>query len=339
MSETGDMLAATATRLFESSLGEQTARAARRGEFCAEGWAAVEEAGLPLALLGEAEGGFGFNPAEALDLIRIGGYFAAPVPLGETMLSNLLLARAGLPLADGPATTVFLNDDNAACGVPWARHAATLVVIKGDRIFRVAASQADIRPDFSACGLPRDAVKIATTDRDGAELPAGMRIAEARAAMALVRALEMAGAMQRILELTVAYAGERVQFGRALAKFQAIQQQLAILATQAAAARASVDFAAEAFSDPDMVLAAATAKIRAGEAAGIGTGIAHQVHAAIGFTEEHRLHLYTRALWAWRDECGGEDYWQTILGDAALAAGGDGFWPFVTSIQPRAAEG
>ena len=73
-------------------------------------------------------------------------------------------------------------------------------------------------------------------------------------------------------------------------------------------------------------------KSRVGEAAGIAAAIAHQVHGAIGFTEEHRLHLYTRALWAWRDEFGGEAEWEARLGAEALAQGGEGFWPFVTGV-------
>ena len=60
--------------------------------------------------------------------------------------------------------------------------------------------------------------------------------------------------------------------------------------------------------------------------------IASQMHGAIGFTREHRLHLYSTALWAWRDEFGGQVFWAKRLGSAALAAGGAGFWPMVTEL-------
>jgi len=57
--------------------------------------------------------------------------------------------------------------------------------------------------------------------------------------------------------------------------------------------------------------------------------IAHQLHGAIGFTEEHPLRLTTTCLWAWRDEAGDEAEWAAELGDRALAAGPDGIWPLL----------
>jgi acyl-CoA dehydrogenase len=56
------------------------------------------------------------------------------------------------------------------------------------------------------------------------------------------------------------------------------------------------------------------------------------MHGAIGFTREHRLHLYTTSLWTWRDEFGGQVFWARQLGQAALAAGGTGYWPMVTAL-------
>jgi acyl-CoA dehydrogenase len=75
----------------------------------------------------------------------------------------------------------------------------------------------------------------------------------------------------------------------------------------------------------------AVAKVRAGEAAGIGAGIAHQVHGAIGFTYEHQLHFVTRRLWSWRAEFGGEGYWAEELGRGVAALGADALWPSVTA--------
>ncbi len=87
-------------------------------------------------------------------------------------------------------------------------------------------------------------------------------------------------------------------------KFQAVQQNLAVLAGQTAAAVAAADMAAEAVADGLKLLPIAAAKARTGEAAGIAAAIAHQVHGAIGFTFEHNLHFLTRRLWSWRDEFG-----------------------------------
>lgn len=334
MSEAGTILAASVTRLFEANADENVVRASRTGAFAARAWAAIEAQGLPLALLSEDEGGFGFSIPEALDLIRIGGYFGSPWPIGETMVANLLLARAGLTVAEGPAVIVDLLPGYVeAHGVPWARHARTFVVVRDGNVTRMDSADATCFSGFSASGIPRDSVQF-NGPFGNTKLPASLTLDPARTLGALVRSLEMAGALQRVLELTVNYGGERIQFGRPLSKFQIIQQQIAILATQTAAARAGADFASRAFDTGGMRLAIAAAKSRAGEAASIASGIAHQVHGAIGFTQEHRLHLFTRALWAWRDEHGNDAWWQDQIGAAVFANEADNFWSFVTAPWP-----
>jgi acyl-CoA dehydrogenase len=146
---------------------------------------------------------------------------------------------------------------------------------------------------------------------------------------ALLRAAQMAGAMQRALELAIEHANTRVQFGRAIGKFQAVQQMLAQLASHTAAAAAAVDLGADGLAAKDGLLEAAVAKSRAGEAAGIAAEISHQVIGAMGFTLEHPLHRYTRRLWSWRDEYGNEAFWNARLGEAAIGAGGSGAWSLI----------
>jgi acyl-CoA dehydrogenase len=59
---------------------------------------------------------------------------------------------------------------------------------------------------------------------------------------------------------------------------------------------------------------------------------AHQLHGAIGYTDEHRLQLWTRRLWAWRDDFGTESQWGAELGADVLRGGGGALWPVVTSL-------
>jgi alkylation response protein AidB-like acyl-CoA dehydrogenase len=120
-----------------------------------------------------------------------------------------------------------------------------------------------------------------------------------------------------------------VQFGRPIAKFQAIQQQLALAAEQVAAAGVAVASAVVAADTSDLAFAAGSAKLRVGEAAGKVCDIVHQVHGAIGFTHEHRLHQLTRRLWSWRDEFGVESAWALELGRLMASQGADGIWPFL----------
>lgn len=150
---------------------------------------------------------------------------------------------------------------------------------------------------------------------------------------AIVRSLQCAGALARVLDMTIDHVNTREQFGRPLARFQAVQHALAQLAGEVAAAGAAADHAATAFTRPpdEAEVAVGAARVRIGEAVGIAAGLAHQMHGAIGFTEEHALHRYTTALWRWRDEYGGHPYWARKVGAAAIAAGPGAFWPMVTA--------
>jgi acyl-CoA dehydrogenase len=147
----------------------------------------------------------------------------------------------------------------------------------------------------------------------------------------MVRAAQMAGALESLLEQSVRYATERKQFGRPIGNFQAIQHNLAVLAGHVAAAGIAAEqaFRAADRGEPDFEVAAA--KIRAGEAAGVGAGIAHQAHGAIGFTYEHSLHFATRRLWSWRAEFGSESRWALELGRRVAAAGPDRLWSELTT--------
>jgi acyl-CoA dehydrogenase len=128
---------------------------------------------------------------------------------------------------------------------------------------------------------------------------------------------------------TVEYARTRVQFGKPIASFQAIQQQLAVLAGHTAAAgMAAAAAVADLESPARLAHSAAVAKVRCGEAAGAAASIAHQVHGAIGITKEHSLHFATR-LWSWRagsDRSFGPNGW-----GVRRSAGADAYWPSVTA--------
>ncbi len=351
-SETSALLNESASRLF-ASVSEQDIRGAQLGQWAGACWGQVAEAGFPLAFVSETAGGFGIAATEAIELLRIAGFYAAPIPLAETMLANRLLTEAGFEATSDPATFASLSGGDAAAldrqgsgwrirgraaGVPWARHADTVAVLaKHDaRLFVIRVNRttaADVTQGASLAGLPSDTVTfdVELPDEDVRPAPSRWTREALKAAGAALRVAGMAGALERVLEMTVAYANERVQFGKPIGKQQAIQQLLAVLAGQVAACGGAAAIAGAAFDALD-IMAIGAAKVRAGEAASIAAPIAHQVHGAIGFTEEHRLHVFTKRLWAWRDEFGPERYWSAMLGRRAIAAGADGLWPFVTSF-------
>jgi acyl-CoA dehydrogenase len=148
--------------------------------------------------------------------------------------------------------------------------------------------------------------------------------------------VQTAGALEAILSLAVDYANERVAFERKIGKFQAVQQNLARLAGEVAAALAVAGSAADALSQTQAAedavsLEAASAKIRCAEAAAEGSAIAHQVFGAIGFTQEHILHRFTLRMLAWREDFGDESWWAAELGRNVARRGADEFWPLVAS--------
>ncbi|MBO0712257.1 MAG: acyl-CoA dehydrogenase, partial [Acetobacteraceae bacterium] len=180
---------------------------------------------------------------------------------------------------------------------------------------------------------PRDTLSFSHTLPAAQVRPAatGLGLLQLRAVGAAMRSLQMAGALMRIAAIATQYAQERVQFGRPIGKFQAVQHNLAVLAGQTAAAIAAADLAAEAVADGVRLLPIAAAKSRTGEASGLGASIAHQVHGAIGFTYEHSLHFSTKRLWSWRDEFGNETEWNLFVGRHVATAGADRLWDEITA--------
>jgi acyl-CoA dehydrogenase len=146
-----------------------------------------------------------------------------------------------------------------------------------------------------------------------------------------MRVLQMTGALDAVLRLTVQYVQDRKQFGRALGKFQAVQQNIAIMAANIAAARSAANSVTRVVAEAGSDFAIGAAKLRTNEAATIAAKIAHQLHGAMGFTQEYPLHFLTKRLWSWRDEFGNENVWSARLGSAACARGADNLWAFITS--------
>jgi acyl-CoA dehydrogenase len=334
-----------ADRLFAQHLSREARAAAETGAWPENLWQAVAAAGLPLAMVPEAAGGAGLAPGDALRLVRRSGFHALPLPLAETMLGNALWAATGeKPLAQpvsfsatppislrGAGDNVLLDGDAGA--VPWGDVAWLLVIAEdaagGRHLALVAPPEAALPQRRNLAFEPRPKRHLAGV-RPVALRPAP-RLATPglRALGAVLRAQQMVGAMERALDYALLYANERQQFGRPIGKFQAVQHMLASAAGQFAAATAAADQALEAWGGADVEFAAALAKARVGEAAGKIAEIVHQVHGAMGFTQEHSLHFLTRRLWSWRDECGNEAEWQRVIGARVMQAGGEALWPML----------
>ncbi|WP_428629032.1 acyl-CoA dehydrogenase family protein [Sphingopyxis sp.] len=146
----------------------------------------------------------------------------------------------------------------------------------------------------------------------------------------------MAGAMGQALALSIDHVNTRQQFGRPLAKFQAVQQSLAVMACEVRAVEAAAAAMAMRLDAVDFDAAAAdfeiaAAKLRANRAVGVVTSIAHQVHGAIGFTREYDLNRVTIPLMRWRGVHGNDAYWAQRLGRQVAGFGGRGLWEAMTA--------
>jgi acyl-CoA dehydrogenase len=345
-----------ADRLFREAATPEILAAADRGAWPASLWRPIEEAGFPLALVPEEVGGVGLTMRDGLRLVRRAAWATLPVPLAETMVAASLWAEAGgevpegtLSLAPVVHTDAILAEraadggwllDGRAHRVPWGGSAGHLLLHARDGagtpfLALVPRGTVGVKVEErrNLANEPRDRLSF----RRVAVAAAAVRPAPAAwrdgflAVGALMRAQQMVGAMERVLDHALRYASERRQFGRPLARFQAIQQMLADAAGHYAAAAAAADLALDGAGTGGMgapdVFAVAVAKSRAGEAAGAVAEIAHQVHGAMGFTQEHPLHHATRRLWSWRDEFGSESHWQAGIGRLVCADGGAALWP------------
>ncbi|MBS7789624.1 acyl-CoA dehydrogenase family protein [Roseococcus sp. SDR] len=331
MSELRSILVEQVDRLMADGGGVALLRTVEAGEWPAGLWAGLEEQGLNLALVPEEAGGVGLSWGDAAALWQVLGRHGAPAPIAETMLGAALLSAAGIEVPEGPIGL-------AQGPVPFGRHAARLVVPKGAAVTLHATGQ--VTPGENIGREPRDAVTPGDRIARG-ELPNALGPRAALLGLALIRAALIAGALERILALAVDWANTRKQFGRAIGKFQAVQQQLAAMAGEVAAVQVAVQAAARAVDARGLAEAGfeiGCAKVVAGEAATMGAATVHQVFAAIGITEDHELHHFTRRLWAWREEGGTERFWATEIGRDAMARGGANLWPDITARDAQGAD-
>ena len=351
MSAADPLLVETLTWMLEEHCTPEVVDRAEQGEWPQTLWDTLEAAGLPLAWVPETRGGAGASLADGFGIVRVAARYAAPVPLAETLLAGWTLSQAGVDAPPGPLSAAPTRTDDAPAlnsrdrlsgvlrGVPFASDARALVLVarRGDGVaMAMLKLDADrhrdrVKRSSSLAGEPQDDVSLHDLIPDViADLPAEFALVQRRIG-ATLRAQQIAGALEAALQQSLRYAGDRSQFGRPIAKFQAVQHNLAVLAGEVAAAGAAADAAASAIArfgagDDRAFRAVAAAKIRAGEAAGSGSAIAHQVHGAIGFTREYSLQQRTRRLWSWRDDFGPEAEWADELGRLVAAAGADRLW-------------
>lgn len=340
---TNDLIIDTATRIFTDGCSHSVVEAAQDGVWADSLWTTLSDNGL--LDIGLEESGTGVG--ELFEFLRVAGRFAAPLPLLESLIAQFAL---GKPAAD----TTFAVLQGTTVDIAWPERFSAVVALD------VALGEARLVPLAGLKSVPCEVMlgePVAQIELGAAwQTAADTRFAAPGlyALAALGRAAQMCGGLEASLSMAIGYCSEREQFGRTISKFQAIQHQLAVLASEVAASQRATDAAIHSvvasqniaqqhraaasggssveISQLDVRLSdVAVAKVRVGSAVGIGAEIAHQVHGAMGFTMEYSLHQLTRRLWSWRDQFGTESDWAGLLGDEVCAGSADDLWAYITS--------
>lgn len=339
----------TADRLFSQVCDHESIQNAEANGQASEIWQAFADTGFPWISISEDSGGSGGTLLDALEVLRLVGYHAAPIPAAETgILGGWLLSNAGLELPSGIVTVLpngsqeitveRAGDDLTINGrglrIPWARVAETIAVpieLDGQTfVAAINASECQVSPMTNMAGEPRDTVHFEDIKVFAAPLPSEITLEAFRFRGALSRVALMAGAIEKMSQLTVSYTNDRVQFGRPVAKFQAVQQHLVWGAQDAALARMAAESAGREANRGDALFEIAAAKLIANQAAARATKACHQAHGAMGMTQEYPLHHLSRRLWSWRKEYGGDAEWSSWLGRLVVAQEADGLYPLIT---------
>jgi acyl-CoA dehydrogenase len=347
------LLEDTLDRLFTERCGPEQRQTAEAEGWAGPCWDALSEAGLPWVGIPESAGGSGGDVMDACTLLRLAGRHAVPLPLAEGgLLGGWLLAAAGLELPGGPLTIAvpsaadrLVLENGTVSGtlarVPWGARSEAVVALAaagptpadGTRVVVLDPALASVQPGHNVAGEPRDRLTWDAAEPRMVGTPQSGLVAELALRGALSRALLMAGAMEAAADLTVDYAGQRQQFGRPIAAFQAVGQRLVRMSSEAEAGILATEVAARRFAEAgvDAGFEVGAAKASAARAASEGDTHAHQIHSAIGMTREYALHHFTRRLWTWRQEWGSEARWSRAVGEQVTAAGADALWPRVAT--------
>ncbi|MDE2516670.1 MAG: acyl-CoA dehydrogenase family protein [Rhodospirillales bacterium] len=280
-------------------------------------WRQMAELGWIGLRVPEAAGGSGLGIAEFCTLAEMLGAGLTPEPLTEAALAAALLpAEHAAPVLSGtrivlPAWQEAPNSLDAACAsrliggrvtgrksfIPMGAGADAFLVTTADGLALVAADAPGVGLATTKTQDGGHYATLTMTEAPGQPIDASMAplIEEA----ALATAYSLLGLMERAFAITLDYLKTRVQFGRKIGSFQALQHRAVDLRIQIALSRASLDAAVACAEQTDMPWAArraaiSQAKARASDAAMTVTRAAIQLHGGIGYTDEYEIGLYLR---------------------------------------------
>jgi alkylation response protein AidB-like acyl-CoA dehydrogenase len=343
LSESQQILKDTARKFFAGESPIAAVRKAMETETAHDPalWTKLAEQGFTGIITPEEYGGMGLGKVELILLMEEAGYALLPGPFFSTVaLAGAVIDACASPeqkknylarIAGGQArSTVALVETAgswdagslkiAAAGnkltgtklfVTDAAVADFIVVVAGDGVYAVDAKAPGLRiTPMKGMDLARKIYSVDFKNTPAELLGDANGLANALDVATASLCAEMVGGMQRALELTVAYAKTRKQFGKPIGIFQAVQHLCADMYLETESSRSATYYAAWALEEhtPDAATSVSVAKMYASDAARNVGNRGIQVHGGMGFTWENDLHLYYRRAKAS----------ETMLGDATF---------------------
>lgn len=303
-------------------------------------WARMEALGLTLLTTPEERGGSGARWAEMWTLHRAAARRGVALPLGEhDLLGRWLADRLGWSTGED-LMSVGVVRNGRVVDVPWGAEVDTVLLVEVGEAGGTVSRHRSLDLVWSTEG------RLATSSRARTRVPDDARrtplttadLAGLQLRGALLRSVQIVGALERCVEVALEHAGVRIQFGRPLIAFDAVRAMLADAAAETALASAAVGAAvrtADASGDLAVARTAiAVAKSCSSHAAGPVTRAAHQVLGALGTTREHELHRFSMPALAWRTEFGTGADWDDELGRAVDTWGLDRVWQDIVDEVP-----
>lgn len=321
-----DMLSEALERLFRERATPEVIREIEAGGDPSGLWAEISDSGFLDILLPEDKDGAGVSLSEAFASFMLAGFHALPVPFVQTVMARAWLdalgveAPQGMIAIAGPETQRLADGGLGVRNVAFGK-VADWVLAEFDNLWVVLPTEAarvegeQVRASLSAdlhwASLPASAL-IVSSDTGSACSPISLAAASLTPLMA--------GAARRALDMTLEHVAERQQFGRPVAQFQAVQNQVSVMAERVWAMRMAARLAFHAGGVQPSRELTAVGKTRCSEAAVLVADISHALHGAIGITEEYDLQLYSRRLREWRRAGGTEAWWARRLGQAVQSS-------------------
>ncbi|MER2121151.1 MAG: acyl-CoA dehydrogenase family protein [Solibacillus sp.] len=341
MSEVKEMVVEVVEKIFKDKVEKETVDLLEENKWAEDVWQLLLENELHHVAVSEDDGGAGGDVEDLFALYFLVGRYAAPVPFIEHTLANFFLQQVDLK-GFGQLTTYSITNplqlkDNALSGtlkhVGWAQYAEKIVTVaqEGSQHFIVVADLKDalLKNSTNLAAEPRSEVVFENLKALN-KLPITANQYDAfKKFVTAASVSKMSGALTTAFQLSIQFSKEREQFGRPIHRFQLVQQHLANMAGEQTLMTVAVNNILTLLADGREENEVAYARLRMEDASRTVATSAHQVHAAIGVTHEHRLHHYTRRLWAWRDEEFTARYWKKQLAQQLLETKLD-LWESIT---------